>query len=262
MSSKRSDGGSDGPAVSEDKWELLKTPVVLAAEADKMEDPVIREARKYFRSKHFSCSINVLSHAVGSSLAQQMLGNSPIDRVAKEKMTKAKELRAQKGQKAAQAARTWTDTPYEDMKADVRDPSRVYESVGAHWSRSCSQALRAYLEHRTSASTRDVIISDYTLLKPGSTEKLLDSTTLKLVGGRRYGLAGRNGVGKSTLLREIATYRIPGFPQNIKVRLAPESIPYSPKAPPKLTRSFFFGVGATRGTRISRHRQHSIADSS
>jgi ATPase subunit of ABC transporter with duplicated ATPase domains len=75
-----------------------------------------------------------------------------------------------------------------------------------------------YLEHRTTASSRDVVISDYTLLKPGSTEKLLDATTLKLVAGRRYGLCGRNGVGKSTLLREIAAYRIAGFPQNLKVQ--------------------------------------------
>ncbi|CDS11682.1 hypothetical protein LRAMOSA03945 [Lichtheimia ramosa] len=41
---------------------------------------------------------------------------------------------------------------------------------------------------------------------------LLNRTTLKLKRGRRYGLCGANGCGKSTLMRAIANEQVEGFP--------------------------------------------------
>lgn len=38
---------------------------------------------------------------------------------------------------------------------------------------------------------------------------LLENTTLTIAAGRRYGLVGPNGKGKSTLLRMIARRQIP-----------------------------------------------------
>eukprot|EP01063_Lacrimia_lanifica_P008705 TRINITY_DN1575_c0_g1_i2.p2 TRINITY_DN1575_c0_g1~~TRINITY_DN1575_c0_g1_i2.p2 ORF type:complete len:109 (+),score=38.73 TRINITY_DN1575_c0_g1_i2:97-423(+) len=40
--------------------------------------------------------------------------------------------------------------------------------------------------------------------------QLLTDTNLKLMAGRRYGLLGDNGIGKSTLLRHLAARQIPG----------------------------------------------------
>ncbi len=42
---------------------------------------------------------------------------------------------------------------------------------------------------------------------------LLENAHLKLVFGRRYGLIGRNGIGKTTLLRHMANFDIEGFPR-------------------------------------------------
>ena len=47
--------------------------------------------------------------------------------------------------------------------------------------------------------------------------ELLSRSELRLVGGRRYALLGRNGVGKSTLLRRIAAGALPGFPPRMPV---------------------------------------------
>ncbi|KAK4508785.1 hypothetical protein PRZ48_002524 [Zasmidium cellare] len=47
---------------------------------------------------------------------------------------------------------------------------------------------------------------------------LLSHTNLRLLKGHRYGLCGRNGCGKSTLMRAIANGKLEGFPPQDEVR--------------------------------------------
>ena len=47
---------------------------------------------------------------------------------------------------------------------------------------------------------------------------LLSHTNLRLLKGHRYGLCGRNGCGKSTLMRSIATGKLDGFPPQDEVK--------------------------------------------
>ena len=48
-------------------------------------------------------------------------------------------------------------------------------------------------------------------------KSLLRSSSLRLVRGRRYGIVGQNGVGKTTLLTRIDAGDIANFPTDIKV---------------------------------------------
>lgn len=53
---------------------------------------------------------------------------------------------------------------------------------------------------------------------------LLQNATIQINGGHRYGLMGRNGVGKTTLLRRIANGSIPGFPRGCRVLLVKQEV--------------------------------------
>mmetsp|Transcript_25081 Transcript_25081/g.61770 ORF Transcript_25081/g.61770 Transcript_25081/m.61770 type:complete len:488 (+) Transcript_25081:262-1725(+) len=54
--------------------------------------------------------------------------------------------------------------------------------------------------------------------------ELLVDSPMYIVQGKRYGLLGRNGVGKSTLLKQLAAGAIPGMPRNMRILLVQQQI--------------------------------------
>ncbi len=69
---------------------------------------------------------------------------------------------------------------------------------------------------------RDILINSYTLAIGGKT--LLETAVLRLAKGRKYGLIGRNGVGKTTMLNEITRKDIPDFPKDMHVASVEQEI--------------------------------------
>jgi len=64
-------------------------------------------------------------------------------------------------------------------------------------------AVPMIVNHSKDASHQiDIIVPSITIIVGGKT--LLDNASLKLAFGRKYGLIGRNGIGKTTLLNHIA----------------------------------------------------------
>lgn len=99
--------------------------------------------------------------------------------------------------------------------AEVDDWSSAWEDckrLGIKWG---GRGRGGRAAGRMTLQSRDVVIEGCTLSYLSN--NLLDRTTLRLLHGHRYGLIGRNGVGKSTLLRRIATGTLPGFPTHIRV---------------------------------------------
>lgn len=54
--------------------------------------------------------------------------------------------------------------------------------------------------------------------------ELLVDSPMDILQGHRYGLIGRNGIGKSTLLRQLAGGAIPGMPRNMRILLVHQQI--------------------------------------
>mmetsp|Transcript_30482 Transcript_30482/g.73134 ORF Transcript_30482/g.73134 Transcript_30482/m.73134 type:complete len:749 (-) Transcript_30482:30-2276(-) len=64
----------------------------------------------------------------------------------------------------------------------------------------------------------------FTLPNPGGGQPLLEDAACRLVWGRRYGLIGRNGMGKSTLLRALAARRVGEVPVNVTVHYVSQEV--------------------------------------
>lgn len=56
--------------------------------------------------------------------------------------------------------------------------------------------------------------------------ELLQDATMDIQRGHRYGLLGRNGVGKTTLLKKLASYQIPGLPKDIRIFYVQQQVEY------------------------------------
>eukprot|EP00889_Picochlorum_renovo_P001734 jgi/Picre1/28764/NNA_004163.t1 len=70
-------------------------------------------------------------------------------------------------------------------------------------------------------SATDIKVHNMTIRAKGKI--LLENTTLTIAAGRRYGLVGPNGKGKSTVMRMIARRQIP-VPENLDVLLVEQEV--------------------------------------
>jgi len=76
----------------------------------------------------------------------------------------------------------------------------------------------------------NIHLSDVTVTLPTGAD-LLRNTVMDIQRGHRYGLIGRNGIGKSTVLRRLAQKSIPGLPPDMKILLVQQQVDGSEKDP-------------------------------
>ncbi|XWS73646.1 hypothetical protein CRYUN_Cryun02cG0146500 [Craigia yunnanensis] len=76
-------------------------------------------------------------------------------------------------------------------------------------------------EDEADANVKDITIDNFSVSARG--KELLKNVSLKISHGKRYGLVGPNGMGKSTLLKLLAWRKIP-VPKNIDVLLVEQEV--------------------------------------
>lgn len=76
-------------------------------------------------------------------------------------------------------------------------------------------------EGEADANVKDITIENFSVSARG--KELLKNTSVKISHGKRYGLVGPNGMGKSTLLKLLAWRKIP-VPKNIDVLLVEQEV--------------------------------------
>ncbi|CAM6121308.1 unnamed protein product [Calypogeia fissa] len=62
---------------------------------------------------------------------------------------------------------------------------------------------------------KDIRLENFSISLGG--KELINQATVTLAYGRRYGLVGRNGTGKTTLLKHMAAHAIDGIPKNCQI---------------------------------------------
>lgn len=69
----------------------------------------------------------------------------------------------------------------------------------------------------TLGKTMDIFIDKLSIIVGG--KALLEDTELKMTYGRKYGLVGRNGIGKTCLMNSLARMEFEKIPKYIQVLL-------------------------------------------
>ncbi|KAF8697797.1 hypothetical protein HU200_035284 [Digitaria exilis] len=127
--------------------------------------------------------------------------------VASQKDAKKKDKREAMAAAAAEAAR-------QEALRDDRDAFSVV--IGARVPGSASADDGAVDDN-----VKDIVLENFSVSARG--KELLKSASLRISHGRRYGLVGPNGMGKSTLLKLLAWRQVP-VPRNIDVLLVEQEI--------------------------------------
>eukprot|EP00604_Paraphysomonas_vestita_P001674 CAMPEP_0174822380 /NCGR_PEP_ID=MMETSP1107-20130205/15307_1 /TAXON_ID=36770 /ORGANISM="Paraphysomonas vestita, Strain GFlagA" /LENGTH=618 /DNA_ID=CAMNT_0016041103 /DNA_START=103 /DNA_END=1956 /DNA_ORIENTATION=- len=127
---------------------------------------------------------------------------------------------------------------FDKIRGKVNEVIEISDAVSAKYERRAVQEQKKWLEDleqkfvgdeddgeqisamtlpnlESNSNERDVHVHNFTITYGGKI--LLEGADLRLVCGRRYGLVGRNGVGKTTLLKHMANFDIEGFPTHHRV---------------------------------------------
>ena len=138
--------------------------------------------------------------------------NTAIDCTLERKEATARELRqARKAEAAARAAAAARDL---EEAAEALADMQLTEGMGGADAAGAAGGGGGGGGGGAQKGPQDICVRDFDLPRPGDSggEQLLTRTTLRLARGRCYGLAGRNGTGKTTLLRAIARRALQGAP--------------------------------------------------
>ena len=124
-----------------------------------------------------------------------------------------------------------------ESKAGARDREKA-RRAGERLAASAADERREMLENLTAARERaarsrvegrakalsNVELGPFAVPNPGGGADLIEDASVTLVPGRRYGLIGRNGKGKSTLLKFLAARRVEGIDESYSVHYVTQEV--------------------------------------
>ncbi|KAF8542108.1 P-loop containing nucleoside triphosphate hydrolase protein [Trichophaea hybrida] len=157
-----------------------------------------KESSSQAKSKRLDQTIHVASHKsisatmglLGSGVDLDAVGTRKIEsRVDKKKLEKA-----ERKIKAKQDKKVMKNVEYEASKLVGGDDQKAYEEF--------YMAVNPLTLDSSAGKSKDIKVEGIDLSIGGL--RILTDTSLTLAYGRRYGLVGKNGIGKSTLLRALS----------------------------------------------------------
>lgn len=206
--------GVEKPAAQQLYDHMLKEFTVLQKEA--INEAGASAQSQIIDQQALMSAVNHASNRQASVLNNNIFGVADLDhvggrkvesRVDKKKLEKAEKKIAAK--MAARAAKDAAQVQYEASKLvtetqDSKDYDEFFLTVNP-----------LDLGMAGAGKTKDIKIDNFDL-HVGMGQRILSDTSLTLSYGRRYGLVGQNGIGKSTLLRALSRRELP-VPKHITI---------------------------------------------
>jgi len=216
---------ADYCATEEDASELTKKLLVRLSNGNSMDDggaqrPSSDVPLKTIKALKIQDTINILD----DPLEEQSKKSSAI-KVLKEGdeaiSKKAQRLASRRGGNSA------TTVKKKNNKPTVLE---LAEKEIAEVEQELQDARVAAVKERTrlGAYRGSLDATMFTLPNPGGGMPLLEDAACRFEWGKRYGLIGRNGVGKSTLLRAMAARRVGDVPSNVIVHYVSQEVLLTP----------------------------------
>jgi ATP-binding cassette subfamily F protein 3 len=121
---------------------------------------------------------------------------------------------------------TLVPTHFEPKAVRLRNKQRTVPKAEEELEQEIEAAKLLAAKSRSEQGAYNGVLeaSDFTLPNPGGGAPLLEKAALCLVRGHRYGLIGRNGKGKSTLLKAMAARRVGNIPPNVTVHYVTQDV--------------------------------------
>ena len=139
--------------------------------------------------------------------------NAPIDLSESEAEMKRRFKQAKRGDKLLKRAARREHLLTMQREEFMRDLTR--EPVVLHW-------------RGGGGGSKDILLKDVSMDINGLL--LLEDCSATLVHGRKYGLIGRNGIGKTTFLKYLSAKRFTGVPEQLQILHIEQEVPSGDKS--------------------------------
>jgi ATP-binding cassette subfamily F protein 3 len=161
---------------------------------------------------HMSTTLGLAGGAVDLESANARKVESRVDRKKLEK--------AERKLKAKQDRKEFKNVEYEASKL-LNQPSETQSYEDFYM-----QVNPLQLGSENSTKSKDIKVDSFDISISG--KRILSDTSLTLAYGRRYGLVGQNGIGKSTLLRALSRREV-AIPTHISILHVEQEVFFKPK---------------------------------
>eukprot|EP00049_Salpingoeca_infusionum_P028083 m.36125 g.36125 ORF g.36125 m.36125 type:complete len:754 (+) comp9967_c1_seq3:98-2359(+) len=173
-----------------DHAQLLAAPVIMAQEAEKQEEQIKTDARALLDQG----AVNVNATMESFVEEEDKRDMSVEEMIAR---AKAKKKEARRERKQLRRERNIAPVRTAMLESLTQKPVVIHSMLGEDGSYGGSPCV-------------DIMMREFSIDLAGM--PILEDANLTLVYGRKYGLIGRNGVGKTTFLKHLSSKAIDGIP--------------------------------------------------